>query len=119
MFDARYRRNFTSHPMSKNLSDRRRETRHEITLSISVDGRAATTRDVSTMGVYFLTQQAFAAGTEVDFDLPLPRLAAANLAFTCHATILRVDARDHECGVAARIDRFTIVPSRRRDARSH
>ncbi|MEO6487415.1 MAG: PilZ domain-containing protein [Thermoanaerobaculia bacterium] len=100
------------------MSDRRGETRHEIILPISVDGWAAMTRDVSTTGVYFLTQQRFSAGTKIDFDLPLPRLATANLAFICHATILRVDARDHQCGVAARIDRFTIVPSHR-PAQSH
>ena len=92
------------------MSDRRGEARHEIVLQIDVCGKRAVTRDVSTSGVYFHSSAIFDAGADIEFALPLPTLAESGLEMNCRGTIVRVDAAPGGCGVAARIDRFSLAP---------
>jgi hypothetical protein len=101
------------------MNDRRSEPRHELVLPIQVSGFAATTRDVSSGGVYFFSNAYFEPGGEIEFKLPLPKLADLSVEFSCKATVVRVDAAYAAFGVAARIDRFSLTPLPIREPFSH
>lgn len=96
--------------IEKPMTDRRRETRHEVVLPITIGSTHGTTRDVSTTGVYFDSAVLFDAGAEIEFSLPLANFMAAGVELNCRGTIVRVDAIGNRCGVAARIDQLTVHP---------
>ena len=74
----------------------------------------AQTRDLSSAGVFFYTNSKFAEGTDLEMVLVLP----SDLTFgerrwvCCQASVVRVENSPElgNFGVAARIDRFQILP---------
>jgi len=75
--------------------------------------RAGETRDVSYRGLYFLTDGAVQPGSAIEFVLTLPQqiTLAGDVHIRCYARVLRVEAHNARCGVAARIDRYEFLPA--------
>jgi hypothetical protein len=73
-----------------------------------------TTRDVSTSGVYFTSDEPLALGIKLDLSLTLPPEVTQGSAVVidAQARVMRVDERpsgaDDRFGIAAVIDRFNV-----------
>jgi len=98
-------------------SERRSGTR--ITASVSTRVRTAQgtdltaqTRDVSANGVFLYTNSKLEKGTEVELVLILPpELTSGEKCWVCcQATIVRVEEKGTDYGVAAQIRRMDILP---------
>jgi len=75
--------------------------------------KQAETRDVSFRGLYFWTDEKFAAGLPIEFVLILPKemTATRDVKIHCFGRVLRVEEQQQTCGVAARIERYEFLPS--------
>jgi hypothetical protein len=104
------------------LSDRREARRFVMTLPVRVLARDAKehelkahTRDVSYRGLYFLTENKFEYGSEIDFILTLPEqmITVGDVNIRCHGRVVRVESTDSgKTGIAAKIERYEFVPLR-------
>jgi len=76
------------------------------------DSHQAKTRDVSANGVFLYTQSRMEKGTDVELVLILPpELTSGEKCWVCcQATIVRVEERGSDFGVAAQIRRMDILP---------
>jgi hypothetical protein len=83
------------------LSDRRRAPRYPIASVISVEDARAVTVNVSSIGVYFVTDQPLTAGQEVLLVLAFDHTAPAETRVTCHGRIVRVERLPEGVGAAA------------------
>jgi len=72
----------------------------------------AETRDVSANGVFLYTNSKMEKGTEVELVLILPpELTSGEKCWVCcQATIVRVEEKGSDFGVAAQIRRMDILP---------
>lgn len=68
---------------------------------ISVDGARAITVNLSSIGVYFVTDQPLTAGQEIQFVVTFEHAKPAGTRVTCNGRILRIDGRADGVGVAA------------------
>ena len=105
--------------MSDRPQEKRARQRIPVTLPLSIktvegaEGKAET-RDLSSGGVFFYSSSKFAEGTDLEMVLVLP----SELTFgerrwvCCQASVVRVENSPEvgNFGVAARIDRFEILP---------
>jgi hypothetical protein len=73
---------------------------------------SAETRDVSFRGLYFTADAGLEPGTSIEFVLTLPReiTMAGEVRIRCMGEVLRVEPLGERRGVAARIDRYEILP---------
>jgi hypothetical protein len=102
-------------------SERRVARRFTMSLPLRVLARAprnselkAQTRDVSYQGLYFLAEEAFEVGSEIEFVLTLPQQIAqtGDVDIRCRGQIVRVEsAANGRMGVAARIERYEFMPA--------
>src|SRR6202041_2032827 len=111
------------------MTERRTARRYDLSLPVNVRlpinrepaAHNGQTRDISTRGVYFMMQKDLAPGTEVDFTLTLPAeiTRGAEVFVRAHGRVVRVDKQQddqHESiGVAAVIERYSIIPKALRD----
>ncbi len=73
----------------------------------------ANTRDVSYRGLYFLSNEKFEVGKEIEFILTLPEQVtqSADVHIRCRGEIVRVESVDGRVGVAAKIARYEFLPA--------
>lgn len=92
------------------LSDRRCAPRYPLVSVISVEGKRAVTVNVSSMGVYFVTDQPLTAGQAVLVVITFDHAASAETRATCDGRIVRVERQPDGFGVAATCEviRFDI-----------
>jgi len=104
-------------------AERRTTRRYDLSLPILIRGTAekkpdsqtGKTRDVSTRGLYFVIDQNFEAGSELDLTLTLPPevTRGAEVFVRAMGRVIRTEARmedGEECmGIAAVIERYDIV----------
>lgn len=71
------------------------------------------TRDVSFRGLYFTIEAGLETGVPIEFVLTLPQqiTLAGDVNIRCYAHVLRVEPRNGQRGVAARIDRYEFLPA--------
>jgi hypothetical protein len=88
-------------------SEQRREERVPAALQVRLDGATGLTRDVSASGIFFETEAAYAAGSEIAFavDLDTP---GGKMVLNCKGSIVRVEHGPARLGVAVRITESTI-----------
>jgi PilZ domain len=87
-----------------NIADRRRAERFIGAIPIELKKGKGLTRDFSTDGVYFDTDQLLSVGEQLDFILHLNHADPANpLPLYCHGTVLRVEPGPEKTGVAVAI----------------
>lgn len=105
------------------MTERRMARRYDLSLPVNIRlpinreprSHSGHTRDISTRGVYFMTQRELAPGTEIDFTLTLPTeiTRGAEVLVRAHGRVIRVDKRVEEdqdaVGVAAVIERYDII----------
>ena len=105
------------------MTERRTARRYDLTLPIiirvpaerEIDSQEGKTRDISTRGLYFVIQQDFAAGSELDITLTLPAEVTHGTEVFVRAfgKVVRVERRDEDgsarMGVAAVIERYDII----------
>ncbi|MGH9593733.1 MAG: PilZ domain-containing protein [Bryobacteraceae bacterium] len=74
--------------------------------------RQGQTRDVSFRGLYFLADNSFHLGSQIEFVLTLPKeiTLATDVHIRCAGVVIRVEDRDGQNGVAARIERYEFLP---------
>lgn len=68
---------------------------------IAVDDARAITVNLSSTGVYFVTDQPLTAGQEILFVVTFEHSTPAGTRVTCNGRILRIDGRPDGFGVAA------------------
>ena len=74
----------------------------------------AHTRDVSYQGLYFLAEEPFEVGSEIEFVITLPQQVAqtGDVDIRCRGQIVRVETVENgRMGVAAKIERYEFVPA--------
>ena len=101
--------------------DRRTARRYLMSLPMRVlapaaqtKGLSANTRDVSYRGLYFLSENKFEVGSQIDFALTLPQKVSANgeVDIRCRGKVLRVDIGSNgHMGVAAKIEHYEFLPA--------
>jgi hypothetical protein len=101
--------------------ERRAARRFSMTLPVKVRFPAESgvaekqgqTRDVSFRGLYFLIEASLETGSSIEFVLTLPQqiTLAGDVHIRCYARVLRVESREGNRGVAARIERYEFLPS--------
>src|SRR5215472_19245386 len=104
-------------PSTKPDGERRSGTRIPARVSTQVrtpQGAALTaeTRDVSANGIFLYTNSKMERGTEVELVLILPpELTSGEKCWVCcQATVVRVEEKGSDYGVAAQIRRMDILP---------
>lgn len=105
--------------MDKSDSERRKSSRVQMSVPVALrtgDGRSeqsATTRDLSSNGVFLYTKEAMRPGSQIEIVLILPpELAGGTRRWACcQASILRVEnPTDSGFGIAAKIDNLDLFP---------
>ena len=74
----------------------------------------AHTRDLSYQGLYFLAEQDFEVGSEIDFVITLPQQVtqSGDVNIRCQGRIVRVEATENgRVGIAAKIARYEFIPA--------
>jgi hypothetical protein len=102
-------------------SERREARRFTMTLPICVHSNGtslfelkAQTRDVSYRGLYFLSEEKFDAGSQIDFVITLPQQVtqSGDVSIHCQGRIVRVEPNGHgQIGIAAKIERYEFIPA--------
>jgi PilZ domain len=75
---------------------------------------AASTRDVSYQGLYFLADAKFEIGSEIEFVITLPERVtrSGDVNIRCQGKIVRVEPSENgRVGVAAKIARYEFIPA--------
>ena len=83
-------------------SERRGAERFAAAMPVRVDGRAGTTQDLSTSGLSFLADQAYAPGTLVEVVIEY-LLDGHNYPLRCEAEVVRVEAAGGRYRIGARL----------------
>jgi hypothetical protein len=79
----------------------RRHERFDSDFTVKLDHGEALMRNVSTSGVYFLTELEFKAGDPVNFTLEFPGEQAGAISARCLARVTRVEPDGAMNGIAA------------------
>lgn len=88
-------------------SERRKADRYPLGVKVEFDGGTGLTRDVSGLGVFFVTDVRFGIGDDVAFLLVIPE--AVNV--QCSGTVARVlEEEDGRWGIGVAIDTYEIAP---------
>ena len=84
--------------------------RYVLALPVQLARGSGLTRDVSTGGVYFLTDQAYPLDSQLDltlvFDATVPE---SPIQVQCHARVVRVELRSDGVGIAAAITSLSFA----------
>ena len=102
------------------MTERRNARRYDLSLPIIVripaeltDLQEGKTRDISTRGLYFVTEQDLQAGSELDITLTLPSEITHGSEVFVRGKVVRVEPRTEgqsvRVGVAAVIERYDII----------
>lgn len=102
-------------------AERREARRFTMSLPLRVLPREAQgheleahTRDLSYQGLYFLADDGFEVGKDIDFVLTLPQQAtqSGDVNIRCQGRIVRVETiANGRLGVAAKIARYEFLPA--------
>jgi len=100
-------------------TERRRAQRFPLTLPLEVKlqeqsgeiRQPANVRDISATGVYFLLDRELQPASKVEFfvRLNIEGAPSGGVLLHCVGSIVRVERKDGDVGVAARIDRYRFV----------
>jgi hypothetical protein len=102
-------------------ADRREARRFNMTLPLRVFPHdtlgsvfTAQTRDVSYRGLYFLSENDFSIGSEIEFVITLPQQVtqSGDVNIRCLGHIVRVEPDGNgRTGIAAKIERYEFIPA--------
>ncbi|RLB68046.1 MAG: hypothetical protein DRH08_02100 [Deltaproteobacteria bacterium] len=90
-----------------NRDEKRASQRIQVNVPVYIGQEEAVTRDVSWAGIYFLTDQHFVEGGDLNFSLDLAyTLPGKPIKLDCQGEVIRVEKRDGKFGIAAKIHNF-------------
>lgn len=90
--------------------EKRASQRIPIQVPVYIGNKKSVTRDVSSAGIFFLTDHLFAEGSNFDFLLDLAyALPGKPVRLGCQGEVVRVEPHNGKLGVAARIKNFQSV----------
>ncbi len=93
-----------------NHDEKRASQRIQVEVPVYIGQEESVTRDVSWAGVYFLTDQPFAEGADLNFSLDLAyALPGKPIKLGCQGEVIRVDPHDGKFGIAAKINNFQYI----------
>ena len=102
-------------------AERREARRFTMSLPLRVMPREAQgqeleahTRDLSYQGLYFLAQDGFEVGSDIEFILTLPQqmTQSGDVNIRCQGRIVRIETEESgRLGVAAKIARYEFLPA--------
>jgi len=85
-------------------AEKRLAERIHVELPVYFDEEASVTRDVSRVGIYFLSDCLLTKGRYVSFSLDLDyALPGEPIKMICHGEIVRVEPHEGQYGIAAKI----------------
>lgn len=87
-------------------TESRHEKRYDLQLLVEFDHGEGVTRNISTSGVYFTTDQALETGSEIKFYL-VTEGEDYNRIY-CEGQVLRTEPCDEDWGIAVRNTQFTF-----------
>ncbi len=88
----------------------RASQRVRVEIPVYIGQQELVTRDVSRVGVYFLSDNLFAEGGDLNFILSLTyALPGKLIKFCCHGDVVRVEQHDGKYGIAAKINNIQLV----------
>ncbi len=93
------------------LTDEKRASqRIHVEVPIYIGHEKAVTRDVSWTGIYFLTDQSFFEGTDLNFSLDLSyALPGKTIKLDCQGEVIRIEQLGEKFGIAAKINNFQYL----------
>ncbi len=90
--------------------EKRASQRIEVEVPVYIGQEKALTRDISWAGIYFLTEQSFSEGGDLNFSLDLSyALPGKPIKLDCHGEVIRVEQLGKKYGIAARINNFQYL----------
>ena len=90
--------------------EKRSSQRIQVEVPVYIGHEKAVTRDVSWAGIYFLTEQSFSEGGELNFSLALSyALPGKPIKLDCQGKVIRVERHGEKFGIAAKIDNFQYL----------
>ena len=90
--------------------EKRATQRIQVEVPVYIGQEKAVTRDISWAGIYFLTDQSFTEGGDLNFSLDLSyALPGKPIKLDCQGEVIRVEEHDGKYGIAARINNFQYL----------
>ena len=90
--------------------NQRHEERFLLEVPVMLEGGVALSRDISSSGIYFVTDQPLAPGGSVRFSVKLNYVRPGKpVRLDCQGQVLRVEAAGAKLGVAASISEFWCI----------
>ncbi len=92
------------------MDEKRASQRIEVEVPVYIGHEKAVTRDISWAGIYFLTEQSFTEGGDLNFSLDLSyALPGKPIKLDCQGKVIRVEQHGKKFGIAAKIDNFQYL----------
>jgi hypothetical protein len=89
----------------------RASQRVRVEIPVYIGQKELVTRDVSRVGVYFLSDKIFAEGRDLNFLLNLDyALPGKPITICCQGDVVRVEQHNGKFGIAAKINNIQLVP---------
>lgn len=89
------------------IDEKRDSQRIQVEVPVYIGQEKAVTRDISKNGIFFLTDQSFVEGVELNFSLDLAyALPGKPIKLDCQGEVIRVEKQGEQFGVAAKISNF-------------
>jgi len=90
--------------------EKRASQRIQVEVPVYIGDKKAVTRDVSWSGIYFLADQPFVEGGDLNFSLDLTyALPGKPVKLDCQGKVMRVEQHGKKYGIAARINNFQYL----------
>jgi len=92
--------------------EKRQAIRRRGAFPVNLESTRGITRDFSSSGIFFETDQSFAPGHTINFTIVLEYVDPGRpVHLKCRGKIVRVESRDHKLGIAAQIKSYTFEKS--------
>ena len=90
--------------------EKRASQRIQVEMPVYIGHEKAVTRDVSSTGIYFLTDQSFVEGADLNFSLDLSyALPGKPVKLYCQGEVIRIERHGEKFGIAAKINDFQYL----------
>ncbi len=98
--------------MAGSAPERRQAWRYPVSLDVKLKKGEGVTRDLSSSGVFFETEQPLTPGQLISFSFSLEKAYAdVRLDLQCKGRIVRVERGGRKLGVAVRIEWWSFEPA--------
>jgi hypothetical protein len=90
--------------------EKRSSQRIQVEIPVYIGQEETITCDVSWSGIYFLTDQSFVKGDDLNLSLELTyALPGKKITLDCQGEAVRIEQRGEKIGIAAKINNFQYI----------